>query len=737
MTMEPGQDPATRYREELQAALGDRYVIEREIARGGMAIVYLARDRDLGRLVAVKLLDPERSSQISAERFLREVRITAQLQHPNILPLIDSGRVGTVAYAVMPYVEGESLRDLLRRSTRVPVASALLWTREIAEALDYAHQRGIVHRDIKPENILLSNGQAVISDFGVAHARHLASQGVLTGVGETLGTPAYMSPEQVRGEAVDGRSDLYSLGCMLYEMLAGRQPFDGPSVRRVLNAHLHERPEPLAALAPDTPERVVHLVQRALAKAPGERFESAGAMAAALRRALGEPPRSATSTSSDATSPEGQPTSFLKRQLRGLGSWGWVVLLGVGVVVLAVLLLRRAPKGSPGAAAGAVAVLAPVSEPAGSVPPYLTEGLGGEVVAELARYRGLRVIPQASSFSAGLAALPPMAVGESLGAAHLVGIAVVPGDERYSATVRLIRTADGSPTWQRTYTFNEGNLGRIAVQMGDDVLAELVGGAAVRSGHRSRAARQLLAPILVGRYWIVRGTPEAMTRAREAYAEAVTLDSTSVEALAGLANARIRAAQYGFPGAEDFYTSLARAVREAERALALDPDGAEARFIAARAGHLAGWPRDSVMHLLESALALAPNLTDAMVDLAHLQGEAGHADSAIALAPPRCGSTRSRPRRGMAPSPRRSACAGMTWRSSRRAPGWRRIRATWWRWRSRAWPSRRRGEARSARAAPSAPGSPRKPPASMPPDALPRRKRRRIPCGRCWTRGRS
>jgi serine/threonine-protein kinase len=629
MSGPPGQDPD--HSGELQRAIGDRYLIERVIARGGMAIVYLANDRMLERQVAIKLLDPERSSQLSAERFLREVRITAQLQHTNILPLIDSGRVDGLAYAVMPFVEGESLRDLLHRTARVPLADALLRAREIAEALEYAHQRGIVHRDIKPENILLSNGQAVISDFGVAYARHLASQGALTGVGETLGTPAYMSPEQIRGEAVDGRSDLYSLGCMVYEMLSGHPPFDEPSVRKVLNAHLHSEPEALETRAPETPERVVQLVRRAMAKAPAERFESAGAMAAALRRALGEPPRHATPSGAELAEALREKPPLLSR-LKVSGALVWLVLLAAGLLALVPLLKRGSGTSRAGGGVPSVAVMLPRAEPDGSVPAYLTEGLGGEVIAELARHPNVRVTPQASSFAPALAALPALAVAESLDATHVVSTVVVPGDESYSATVRVLRALDGSPLWQRTYQFAEGNLGRIAIQIGDDALAEILGGSVTPSPARASSAKPLLPAVLVGRYWMARGTPEAMTKAREAFTAALAVDSTSVEALAGLANTRIRTAQYGYRSAEDSYTSLALAIDEAERALALAPESGDARFIAARAGRIAGRPRDSLIALVESALALSPNLPDALVDLAQLQGEAGNADSAIALA---------------------------------------------------------------------------------------------------------
>jgi len=230
--------------------LKERYDIERVLGRGGMAVVWLARDRKLKRPVAIKVLDPSVSARIGAERFVREVRITAPLQHPNILPLLDSGTVDGIVYSVMPFVEGESLRDRLDHESPLPVEEALLFAREIAEALDYAHQRGIVHRDVKPENILISNGAAVIADFGIARATNLPGDPNLTSAGVPLGTPAYMSPEQASGRAeVDGRSDVYALGCTLYEMLAGHLPFTG-TTEEVIRRHREDEPPSLTPPPP-------------------------------------------------------------------------------------------------------------------------------------------------------------------------------------------------------------------------------------------------------------------------------------------------------------------------------------------------------------------------------------------------------------------------------------------------------------------------------------------------------
>jgi serine/threonine-protein kinase len=267
----------------LAEALADRYAIEGEIARGGMASVHLARDLKHGRRVAIKVMRDEVSAAVGAERFLEEIRVTALLQHPHILPLFDSGSVGGLLWYAMPFVEGETLRSRLTREGRLPVDDAVRLAGEVADALEHAHARGIVHRDIKPENVLLQEGHALVADFGIALALEHAGGERLTRTGLTLGTPQYMAPEQAAGErAIDARADVYALGTMVYEMLVGEPPFASGSRQAVLLRILREPAPALATLRPDVSPSLDAAVRQALEKRPDRRFAGAAAFAAAM-----------------------------------------------------------------------------------------------------------------------------------------------------------------------------------------------------------------------------------------------------------------------------------------------------------------------------------------------------------------------------------------------------------------------------------------------------------------------
>jgi serine/threonine-protein kinase len=267
----------------LKAALSDRYTIEREIGSGGMATVYLAEDLKHHRRVAIKVLRPELAASLGVDRFVREIEIAANLSHPHILPLHDSGEADGFLYYVMPFIEGESLRERIDREGKIPVGEMVRLTDEIAAALSYAHEQGIVHRDIKPENVMLSGGRAVVADFGIARAVSAAGGTKLTGTGFAVGTPAYMSPEQAYGdENIDGRSDVYALGCVAYEMVSGRAPFEADTPQALLAKHAADTVPSMRASDSSIPLFVERAVERALAKQPADRFQTASAFAEAL-----------------------------------------------------------------------------------------------------------------------------------------------------------------------------------------------------------------------------------------------------------------------------------------------------------------------------------------------------------------------------------------------------------------------------------------------------------------------
>ena len=361
----------------LTAALSDRYGLERELGRGGMATVHLAHDLKHDRSVALKVLHPELAATLGPERFQREIRFAARLQHPHILTVLDSGEAAGQLWFTMPYVEGESLRQRLRRERQLPLDVALRTACETAQALHYAHEHGVLHRDVKPENILLTkDGNTLVADFGVARA--LAPDESLTQTGLAVGTPAYMSPEQAAGERdLDARSDVYAVGCVLYEMLAGEPPFTGPTAQAVIAKRFSTAPTPVRVTRPEVPEEVDQAVLRALARTPADRFASAGDLAQALR--VGSTTHGGTRV---ASSPPARSRSRRLQVLAGLG-----ILLTIG---LSAVWLEVRKSAAPPADSSAFAVL-----PFRAVGPGLDlwrEGLVDLLTINLDGAGGLRAI---------------------------------------------------------------------------------------------------------------------------------------------------------------------------------------------------------------------------------------------------------------------------------------------------------------------------------------------------------
>ena len=319
-------------RDQVQAAIADRYTLDRDLGRGGMASVVLARDLQHDRMVALKVLHPELAPTVGGDRFKREIRVAARLQHPNILSVLDSGETpGGQLWFTMPFVEGENVYERLQRVQQFPPAEALRIATAAASALAYAHEHGVVHRDIKPDNILLSGDQVLVADFGVARAVSEVAE-KLTATGMIVGTPTYMSPEQASGDkAIDGRSDIFALGCVVYEMLAGEPPFKGPNPQATLMRRFMGPPRPLRPMV-QIPEHVEHAIVRALAKDPAERYATAAEFADALAGREPARPAASATPAPGAAVPAGTPQAG-KRGCAG------VLLLAAGLAGAAVHLL--------------------------------------------------------------------------------------------------------------------------------------------------------------------------------------------------------------------------------------------------------------------------------------------------------------------------------------------------------------------------------------------------------------
>ena len=420
--------------ERLKAALADRYRIERELGSGGMATVYLAEDVRHERQVAIKVLRPELAASLGADRFLREIKITANLNHPHILPLLDSGEADSFLYYVMPYVEGESLRDRLDREKQLPINEALKIASEVADALGFAHEHNVIHRDIKPENILLEAKHAVVADFGVARAIVEAEQTQLTETGIAVGTPAYLSPEQSAGEReIDGRSDIYAVGCVLYEMLTGEPPFTGPTAENIVHKHLTAEPRPVTDGRPHVPGDVVATVAKSLEKAPADRYQTAEELEEAL--------------TAEQVAVSGQTAAARSRlPVRLLATVG-----GLAVVIAVVVgVLTRTPPTITHERA-AIAVLPFQNLTTDESRAYFASGLHDELLTQLAKVASLRVISRTSVLGYAGTTKPLTQIADELGVGSIVEGSVQVEANRLRVNVQLIDAATDEHIWAERY----------------------------------------------------------------------------------------------------------------------------------------------------------------------------------------------------------------------------------------------------------------------------------------------
>jgi serine/threonine-protein kinase len=430
-------------------ALRDRYVLERELGRGGMAVVYLARDLRHDRPVALKVVHAELARALGRERFLREIRTVARLQHPHILSVHDSGEAAGRLWFTMPYVEGESLRSRLARERQLPLGDALRITTECARALDHAHQHGVIHRDIKPENILLTaDGSTLVADFGIAKAmgpsraalgqpgagtEAPAETEALTETGWVVGTPAYMSPEQAAGQrALDERTDIYSLACVLYEMLAGEPPYVGATAQAMIAKRLTE-PVPKLTTLRQVPSSIERAVTTALARSPADRFRTAGELAAALT----EPAAPAA------------PDQRSRRPARALVRRTAVVAAAMMIGgSLAWILLSR-PWESSKADSVAVLPFANLSPSPGNE--YFSDGIAEELIAALGRVEGLRVAARTSAFAFKGRNADLGEIRQRLGVETVLEGSVRRSGERVRVTAQLVDARNGHQLWSDVY----------------------------------------------------------------------------------------------------------------------------------------------------------------------------------------------------------------------------------------------------------------------------------------------
>jgi serine/threonine-protein kinase len=550
----------------LRAGLAGKYRIERELGRGGMATVYLAEDLTHHRLVAVKALRPELSAALGPERFLQEIDVAAHLLHPHILPLFDSGRLEgapPVFYYVMPYVEGESLRARIDREKQLPVEDAIRLAMEVADGLDAAHARGVVHRDIKPENILLTGVHAVIADFGIARALSAAGKRI-TGHGVALGTPYYMSPEQATSAEVDPRADVYSLGCVLYEMLAGSPPFTGPTVSAILARHSMDPVPAIRTVRGAVPEQVELVVLRSLAKVPADLYATARQFAEALGEA-----------------------AAAREQRREPRRWRGRVLLPAAVLVAAAAGLwwsgRRSGSAAAGPAGGPVATRIAILSFASLSPDaddaYLARGLSEEIASRLSELPELTVASRSSVQRLESDTSDLLARAGALGLGSLVEGSVRRAGQRIRVSVRLVQAADGARRWSRSYDRASTDLLAMQDEIALDVARAVAG--EVRTAVQRRTgpepSPQAYDQLLHGNYYLAQRNPRGLTRAVEAYTEATRLDPSFARAFARLAHAHMIFLDWGWTyDALPAESLFARGWRAAERAVELDSTMADA-----------------------------------------------------------------------------------------------------------------------------------------------------------------
>jgi serine/threonine protein kinase/tetratricopeptide (TPR) repeat protein len=605
------------------STFAERYAVERELGRGGMATVYLARDRRYDRKVAVKVLNPDVSQALGAERFQREIAITAKLTHPNILPLHDSGETDGNLFYVMPFVAGESLRDRLTRERQLPVVDAVCIARGVVAALEHAHAHGIIHRDIKPENILLADGQAVVADFGIARALAANSDERLTSTGVSIGTPAYMSPEQASGESVDGRADIYSVGCMLYEMLAGEPPFTGPTTQAVI-AKRFAMLAPDIRLARDTvSDSLADTVARSLARVPADRIQTAAELHALLDEAerLCAKPSGRTGIR---TRGRAAHTSPSRRIIVVAAS---TLIAAIIVTAIAVPPIRHRVARAFGRSTDihtlAVLPLANLSRDMSQ--DFFADGLTDALITGLSQLGSINVISRTSVMQYKMMKKSLPAIARELHADAILEGSVARSGDNVRISEKLIRVSDQKSLWARSYERPIGDAlalqSDIASAVAREIGLRLVSNPAARSVVVKPEAQEAY---LKGAYFAGQWRLEEATAAFE---RAVAIDPNHAAAYAGLARAYYFRAFFGEVASGEAFSQMRRA---AARALERDETSAEAHGLMALVNVHYDWDWTAAEREFARALELSPSNAQVHHDYAHFLLAVGRRAESIA-----------------------------------------------------------------------------------------------------------
>ena len=601
----------------LSAALSDRYTITRELGAGGMATVYLARDIKHDRDVAIKVLKPELGAALGIERFLAEVKVTANLRHPNVLPLFDSGSADGQLFYVMPYIDGETLRARMHREQQLPVDEVLRIVGLLAGALDYAHAHGVVHRDLKPENVLLQAGQPIIADFGIALAIAQVGGDRITQTGLSLGTPNYMSPEQAAGErAVDARSDQYALGAMTYEMLTGEPPHSGATATVIIARLMTEAPRSMHSARPAVSDALDAAVLRALSKVPADRFTTCGEFSKAL-----------TESTMFATRASVPAATVLLQQRR---SPRIALTVAAAVIIAAMLFVwRRANTGaSPAASTASVAVLPFTDLSPGRANDYLGDGIAETVTSALGRVQALQVAARTSAFSFRAQNVDVRAIGEKLHVATVLTGSVQRAGDKLRITAQLVNTSNGVSQWSDTFDRSAADIFAVQDEVTRAVIAALKGKVLAANVNKSATAThnaQAYDLYLQGRYFQTKRTTDDVTRAIGLFKQAIARDSMFAQAWAGLADAYLVQPYYSNVPTVPTLTASQQAV---DRALAIAPDLAAAQATRAFLFFVLDWNWPAADSAFQRALALDPNYSVAHKWNADLQSLLGRVDVA-------------------------------------------------------------------------------------------------------------